>query len=83
LVRSGMFTVIRNPIFTLMVVTTFGLVLMTPNIVALAGVVVLAVGIDLHVRLVEEPYLRWAHGDAYLEYAARVGRFVPGVGRLR
>jgi protein-S-isoprenylcysteine O-methyltransferase Ste14 len=83
LIRTGMFAVIRNPIFTLIVVTTFGLTLMTPNAVALTGVVTLAVGIDLHVRLVEEPYLRWAHGDVYREYAATVGRFVPGLGRMR
>jgi protein-S-isoprenylcysteine O-methyltransferase Ste14 len=83
LIRTGMFAVIRNPVFTFIIITTFGLALMTPNIVALAGVVMVALGIDLHVRLVEEPYLRWAHGDDYREYAARVGRFVPGIGRLR
>jgi protein-S-isoprenylcysteine O-methyltransferase Ste14 len=77
LVCTGMFAVVRNPIFTLIVVTTFGLVLMTPNVVAIAGVVLIALGISLHVRLVEEPYLRAVHGDAYLEYAARVGRFLP------
>jgi protein-S-isoprenylcysteine O-methyltransferase Ste14 len=36
----------------------------------------------LQVRAVEEPYLLSVHGDAYATYAARVGRFVPGVGRL-
>jgi protein-S-isoprenylcysteine O-methyltransferase Ste14 len=43
---------------------------------------VVALGMELHVRRVEEPYLHWAHGDAYRDYAARVGRFVPGVGRI-
>ncbi|WP_263493634.1 hypothetical protein [Streptomyces sp. PSKA30] len=33
--------------------------------------------------MVEEPYLQAAHGAAYLAYAARAGRFVPGVGRLQ
>ena len=32
--------------------------------------------------MVEEPYLLKVHGSAYAEYAARVGRFLPGVGRL-
>ena len=32
--------------------------------------------------LVEEPYLLAMHGAAYAAYAARAGRFVPGIGRL-
>jgi protein-S-isoprenylcysteine O-methyltransferase Ste14 len=83
LVTTGLFAVIRNPIFTFIIATAAGLALMAPNAVALAGVVAVALGIDLHVRRVEEPYLRWAHGDAYVRYAAEVGRFVPGVGRMR
>jgi protein-S-isoprenylcysteine O-methyltransferase Ste14 len=83
LVRTGVFAVVRNPIFTLIVITAVGLALMTPNAVALAGVFAIAVGINLHVRLVEEPYLHHVHGDAYLSYTAQVGRFVPRVGRSR
>ena len=69
LVRHGLFAVIRNPIFTFIIVTAAGMALMTPNVVALAGVVGLWLGIEIHVRRVEEPYLRWArrlprlHGD--------------------
>ena len=83
LVRTGLFAVIRNPIFTFIIVTAAGMALMTPNVIAMAGVVALWFGIELHVRRVEEPYLRWAHGDAYRDYTARVGRFVPGIGRVR
>jgi protein-S-isoprenylcysteine O-methyltransferase Ste14 len=83
LVTTGLFGVIRNPIFTFVIVATAGLALMAPNAVSLAGVVVVALGIDIHIRRVEEPYLRWAHGDSYRGYAARVGRFIPGVGRMR
>jgi protein-S-isoprenylcysteine O-methyltransferase Ste14 len=28
------------------------------------------------------PHLLSMHGRAYADYAARVGRFVPGVGRI-
>jgi protein-S-isoprenylcysteine O-methyltransferase Ste14 len=55
---------------------------MVPSWVALAGVVALFVALELQVRVVEEPYLRRTHGAAYTDYASRVGRFVPGVGRL-
>jgi protein-S-isoprenylcysteine O-methyltransferase Ste14 len=37
----------------------------------------------VQVRLVEEPYLRRVHGCAYETYAARTGRFLPRIGRLR
>jgi protein-S-isoprenylcysteine O-methyltransferase Ste14 len=39
-------------------------------------------GMQVQVRAVEEPYLSLAHGEAYARYAARVGRFLPGVGRI-
>jgi hypothetical protein len=36
--------------------------------------------IELQVRVVEEPYLLTVHCDAYRDYLATVGRFVPGLG---
>jgi protein-S-isoprenylcysteine O-methyltransferase Ste14 len=36
---------------------------------------------EIQVRFVEEPYLERVHGDAYRRYAARTGRFLPGIGR--
>lgn len=83
LVTDGPFGVVRNPIFAGMIPASIGLGLMVPSWVAIAGVVALVVALELQVRVVEEPYLRHAHGEAYESYAARVGRFVPGVGRLR
>ncbi|BBY82933.1 isoprenylcysteine carboxylmethyltransferase family protein [Mycolicibacterium pulveris] len=83
LVRTGVFAVVRNPIFTAMLVFGLGIALVTPNVVALAGFVILVVTIELQVRAVEEPYLLAVHGDTYREYTARVGRFVPGLGRFR
>lgn len=79
---SGPFGLVRNPIFTVMAVTGGGLALMTPNVVALTGFVVLVAALHLQVRVVEEPYLLRTHGDAYAAYAAQTGRFLPGLGRL-
>ena len=81
LVRSGVFGLVRNPIFTAMMIFGLGFALMTPNPMALIGFVLLVVTIELQVRVVEEPYLLTTHGDAYRDYLAGVGRFVPGVGR--
>lgn len=83
LITAGAFRLARNPIFTAMVVTAVGLAMMVPNVLAVVGVVALLVALELQVRGVEEPYLRTAHGTSYLAYAGRVGRFLPGLGRLR
>jgi protein-S-isoprenylcysteine O-methyltransferase Ste14 len=83
LVTTGPFAVVRNPIFAAMLPTALGLALLVPSWIAFAGLVGLWLALELQVRVVEEPYLLRAHEPAYSAYAARVGRFVPGVGRLR
>jgi protein-S-isoprenylcysteine O-methyltransferase Ste14 len=83
LVTRGAFGIVRNPIFAAMIPTSVGLALMVPSVVALAGVAALLLALELQVRVVEEPHLLRAHGEPYRVYAARVGRFLPGVGRLR
>ncbi|MGZ8815356.1 MAG: methyltransferase family protein, partial [Mycobacterium sp.] len=82
LVRTGVFGWVRNPIFTAMMTFGLGIALLTPNLVGLVGFVLLVVTIELQVRAVEEPYLLATHGDAYRDYLAGVGRFVPGSGAL-
>ncbi|MBP2452335.1 protein-S-isoprenylcysteine methyltransferase [Mycobacteroides abscessus subsp. massiliense] len=81
LVRHGAFALVRNPIFTAMLIFAAGITLMTPNPLALAAFLVLLVTIELQVRVVEEPYLNAVHGRAYRDYCGAVGRFVPHIGR--
>jgi protein-S-isoprenylcysteine O-methyltransferase Ste14 len=82
LVTSGPFALVRNPIFTAMATTGLGLALTVPNLVALLGLVLLLVALQLQVRVVEEPHLLRTHGTTYASYAASVGRFIPGLGHL-
>jgi len=82
LVTAGPFRWVRNPIYSAMLVYVAGVALLVPNAASFVAFGVLAFGLDLHVRLVEEPYLAATHGSSYASYAARVGRFVPGVGKL-
>ena len=82
LVTAGPFALVRNPIFTGMLPASLGLALLAPNAVAVVAFLVLVVALELQTRVVEEPYLLRTHGETYAGYAARVGRFVPGVGRL-
>lgn len=83
LVSRGLFRLARNPVFTSMLFVLAGLVLLVPTPVSVAAFVAAFVGIELQVRLVEEPYLQKTHGDVYADYAARVGRFLPLFGRRR
>jgi protein-S-isoprenylcysteine O-methyltransferase Ste14 len=83
LVTDGPFGHVRNPIYSAMIPTVLGLVLMVPSALAIAGLAILFAGLEMQVRLVEEPYLVRTHGDEYTAYAARVGRFVPKLGLLR
>lgn len=83
LVTTGVFAVVRNPIFTAMVTALAGLALMVPSALSLLALAALVTAVQLQVRAVEEPYLLATHGPNYAHYAAHVGRFVPTIGRLR
>lgn len=80
LVTGGVYRTVRNPIFTAMVAATVGLALMVPWWLSIAAVFALVAGLEVQVRVVEEPYLASVHGDRYAQYRRSAGRFVPGVG---
>ncbi len=83
LVHTGVFGWVRNPIYTAMFTFGLGIALVTPNLIAFAGFILLVATIELQVRRVEEPHLLRTHGTAYRGYAASVGRFIPRVGLIR
>jgi protein-S-isoprenylcysteine O-methyltransferase Ste14 len=81
LVQGGLFGLVRNPIFSALLVLLAGMFLAVPCLWTLALWIASALTVSKQVRL-EERHLIDQHGDAYRSYAARVGRFVPGIGRL-
>jgi protein-S-isoprenylcysteine O-methyltransferase Ste14 len=81
LVTRGLFGWVRNPIYSSMVLAVLGMCLVVPNPVTIASTVLAAIGAEVVVRYVEEPYLSSVHGAAFTHYTARAGRFLPGVGR--
>jgi len=83
LVRRGLYRSIRNPIYSGMLLFVAGQALLTPGAWAGAALAALALGVELQVRGVEEPYLAATHGARFAEWAAQAGRFAPFVGRLR
>jgi protein-S-isoprenylcysteine O-methyltransferase Ste14 len=81
LVQHGLFGVIRNPIFSALLVLLAGMFLAVPCLWTLGLWIVSAISVSKQVRL-EEQHLLDQHGDAYRSYASRVGRFIPWIGRL-
>jgi protein-S-isoprenylcysteine O-methyltransferase Ste14 len=82
LVTRGLFARVRNPIYTSMVIAWTGFALLVPTWLGIGAVPLVVAALELQVRFVEEPHLLRSHGDAYRAYAAQVGRFLPGLGRL-
>ncbi len=82
LVNDGIFAVCRNPIYTAMIAAWIGFALMVPTWISFVQVALVVVSLELQVRAVEEPHMIRSHGETYADYARRVGRFVPGLGRL-
>ena len=63
-----------------MFVFGFGIALVTPNVVAIVGFVMLVVTIEVQVRVVEEPYLSATHGDPTATTLLASGASSPGSG---
>jgi protein-S-isoprenylcysteine O-methyltransferase Ste14 len=81
LVTDGPFAHVRNPIYTAMLLALGGAALVTPAWATVIGWPAAALLIGVQTRL-EERHLLSQHGEAYRAWAARVGRFLPGIGRL-
>lgn len=82
LITYGPFRLVRNPTYTSLLACSLTIALLVPTALALVAVVICLAALQVQTRLVEEPHLRRVHGQAYQRYAARVGRFLPAVGRL-
>jgi protein-S-isoprenylcysteine O-methyltransferase Ste14 len=81
LVTSGMYQFCRNPIYLGMIVCLLGITVMLTTWSSLL-LTVSAIWCIRSQTLEEEAYLQWMYGDAFHRYAARVGRFWPGCGKL-
>jgi protein-S-isoprenylcysteine O-methyltransferase Ste14 len=81
LVTSGLYGVVRHPIYCALALAVAGLALLTPASWTVMGATQALVLIAIQARL-EEEHLARVHGAAYRAYASRVGRFIPGLGRL-
>ncbi len=77
LASRGLRSRMRNPGLSGIVLATAGTLVMVPTLVAVLAAVLLVVSVQIQVRAVREPTLVRLHGQDYLSYAARTGRFLP------
>ena len=75
LVRTGVFSISRNPIFLGVMLTLFGFSLVIPNAITLLTLVLGVVVVNIQVRL-EEEYLKASHPDDYANYVHKVRRWI-------
>jgi protein-S-isoprenylcysteine O-methyltransferase Ste14 len=75
LITTGLFSISRNPIFFGVIVTLFGLFLVTPNALTLLFLILGYIIIQIQIRL-EEEFLTKEHGEKYLEYKRKVRRLI-------
>jgi putative Ca2+/H+ antiporter (TMEM165/GDT1 family) len=75
----GLFRRVRHPAFTGMVIATAGMMLMAPTALAVLGATLMIAAAQVHVRAVREPALLKVHGDRYVGYVNRTGRFLPRI----
>ena len=83
LVATGLYRVVRNPMYVSVLLAIAGCALWTwSSAVAWYGLVV-ALMVHLMVVFYEEPHLAGVFGDSYAAYRARVPRWLPRVRRPR
>jgi protein-S-isoprenylcysteine O-methyltransferase Ste14 len=81
LVTGGLYRFCRNPIFFGSFISLAGLIILLPTWLSVGFLLATIVGVRCQV-LEEEAYLLRTYGEEYRSYARRVGRFLPGIGRL-
>lgn len=80
LVTAGPFAPVRNPFYLGCFLASASVAAAVPSPVALIGLSLHIAAAEIIVRGVEEPILGQAHGDDFLRYKQRTGRFLPRLG---
>ncbi len=74
---TGIYSVVRNPLYIGNFLIFTGLVVVYANILAIVGFALFLIFQYYFVILAEEQYLKETHGSLYEEYCTRVKRIIP------
>jgi protein-S-isoprenylcysteine O-methyltransferase Ste14 len=77
LVTTGIYKLIRNPIYTGCIVHGAGLIFLAPHLLFLVTGVIGYFAVRVYVKDIEEPYLIELHGDKFRQYMSQTGSFFP------
>lgn len=77
LLTSGVYSVVRNPIYTAFLCVTSGILCLLSNFYYLLLPLVYWLLLTILMRLTEEKWLREKYGAAYLDYCQKVNRCWP------
>ena len=82
LITDGLYSFCRNPVYLGLLIMAVGYALMVPTLLSLALAAIDYAAMRRQIAD-EESYLLLMYGDEYRRYAGKVGRFLPGFGKLR
>jgi protein-S-isoprenylcysteine O-methyltransferase Ste14 len=82
LVTAGFYRFVRNPIFGFLLLGLAGFCALLPTWPSVVALPLAWAAVRAQVAE-EEAWLLASYGTEYTAYARRVGRFVPGIGRIR
>lgn len=82
LVTGGLYRFCRNPIFLALLLILAGYTLLLPTLLSALMLAGACVAIRQQIAE-EESYLLRTYGQEYREYARRVGRLLPGIGKFQ
>jgi protein-S-isoprenylcysteine O-methyltransferase Ste14 len=82
LITDGLYSFCRNPVYLGLLIMAVGYMLMLPTLLSLALAAIDYAAMRRQIAD-EESYLLLMYGDEYRRYASKVGRFLPGIGKLR
>jgi protein-S-isoprenylcysteine O-methyltransferase Ste14 len=83
LIVRGLYHYTRNPMYVGVLTAILGWAVLFKALDLLIYALCIGLCFQLFVVFYEEPHLRRVFGISYEEYRARVGRWLPGIGRRR
>lgn len=79
LVTTGVYAMVRNPIYSAFLLVCIGAVLIANNLVLLIIPVIGWIYMTIMLKNTEEKWLRNLYGQEYVDYCKRVNRCIPWV----